>query len=50
MRSAHFRFTSENLCDTFKYEVDVKTGAILSHEPMAPMEGALPMELPAVSD
>lgn len=50
MRSVHCRFTSENFCDAFKYEVDVNTGAVLSHGPMAPMEGALPMELPAVSD
>ncbi|CAN0163261.1 unnamed protein product [Ascophyllum nodosum] len=42
------RFTDDNMCDTFKYEIDMKTGALLSHGPAAPVEGALPMEQPTI--
>lgn len=33
-----------------KYEDAVKAGAVLSHGPMTPIEGSLPMEIPVVSD
>ena len=43
------RFSSDIFCDPYKYEIDVEAGVVVSHGPAAPMEGALPMELPTVS-
>lgn len=43
------RFSEDVLCDTYKYEIDVEAGEVVSHGPAASMQGALAMELPTVS-
>ncbi|CAM9157061.1 unnamed protein product [Scytosiphon promiscuus] len=42
------RFSGDILCDAYTYKIDVAQGRVVDHGPAAPMEGALPMELPAI--
>lgn len=38
------------MCDLHKYVIDVEAGEVVSDGPAIPSEGALPMELPTVSN
>lgn len=49
VRPVQDRFSSDILCDPYEYVIDVDAGKVVSHGPAAPVEGALPMELPTVS-